>query len=86
MGMSGAYAGPGTDQASACIATIHPALAEQVSRLEEIVAADGLRLSPEQPDRFNNLPVTGKPPQRGTSTAAARSPSSAGGTRLNADA
>ena len=32
MGMSGAYTGPGTDEASQYIRTIHPALAERVSR------------------------------------------------------
>lgn len=42
MGMSGAYAGPSTDEASQYIRTIHPALAERVSRFEENVAADGL--------------------------------------------
>jgi hypothetical protein len=47
MGMSGAYTGPGTDEASQYIRTIHPALAERVSRFEENVAADGLQLSPE---------------------------------------
>jgi hypothetical protein len=57
MGMPGAYTGPGTDEASQYIRTIHPALAERVSRFEENVAADGLQLSPEQPDRLNNLPA-----------------------------
>ena len=57
MGMSGAYTGPGTDEASQYIRTIHPALAERVSRFEENAAADGLQLSPEQPDRLNNLPA-----------------------------
>jgi hypothetical protein len=56
MGMSGAYTGPGTDEASQYIRTIHPALAERVSRFEENVA-DGLQLSPEQPDRLNNPPA-----------------------------
>ena len=33
-----AYTGPGTDEASQFIRTIHPALAERVSRFEENVA------------------------------------------------
>jgi hypothetical protein len=37
--------------------TIHPALAERVSRFRENVAADRLQLSPEQPDRLSNLPA-----------------------------
>ena len=58
MGMSGAYTGPApTRPVSTSGPTIHPALAERVSRFEQNVAADGLQLSPEQPDRLNNLPA-----------------------------
>jgi hypothetical protein len=39
------------------IRTIHPALAEGFARFEENVAADGLQLNSEQPDRLNNLPA-----------------------------
>ena len=55
--MSGAYTGPGTDEASQYIRTIHPALAERVSRFEENVAADGLQLSPEQSGKPNGVAV-----------------------------
>jgi len=57
MGMSGVCTGPGADEASQYIRTIHPALVERVSRFEDNVAADGSQLSPEQPERLNNLPA-----------------------------
>jgi hypothetical protein len=48
MGMSGAYTGPGTDEASQYIRTIHPALAERVSRFEENVARSIQRIQTRQ--------------------------------------
>ena len=66
--MSGAYTGPGTDEASQYIRTIHAALAERVSRFEENVAAGGLQLSPEQPDGSTTCP---RPPATTTASTSA---------------